>query len=381
MKKEYRLSEIENIKIHGRTSKDRDPLTLFWTASGVEFNAKACEVRMKYTADYDQYEPWIDVIINGVRYQKRPLEKGTHEITIWRSNENQSGEEVPVRNIRLLRDTPAMPGDASNLVQIDSIISDGIFEKLDEAKLRLEFIGDSITSGEGCMGPVSEQNWNSSCFDCVDNYAYITARELSADVQVFSQSGWGLAWSWYGNPAENMPAHYDKVCSLVPDGKLRELGAFDDNDFDGFKKDAIIINLGTNDVGAFSATSHDSAAAMNFKDDHFYTDDGLIPDNDASYLKNAAEAFLTKLRDKNPGSKLIWVYGMLEAENSELTEQMSNILSGAVADYCEKTGDKNAYYLRLPKTEEGEFGSRSHPGLKSHEKAAECIVKFLKEII
>lgn len=98
----------------------------------MEFNAKACEVRIKYTADYDQYEPWINVIIDGVRYQKRPLEKGTHEITIWRSNENQSGEEVPVRNIRILRDTPAMPGDASTLVQIESIISDGSFEKIDE---------------------------------------------------------------------------------------------------------------------------------------------------------------------------------------------------------------------------------------------------------
>ncbi len=378
MLKEYKVSEINNIKVHGRTTKNRNPLTLFWTASGVEFNSKACEVRLKYTADYDQFEPWIDVIINGVRYQKRPLEKGTHEITIWRSNENRNGVEVPVRNIKILRDTPAMPGDAKTLVQIESILSDGTFEKVAEPKMRLEFIGDSITSGEGCMGPLQEQDWNSSCFDCVDHYAYITAKRLSADYQVFSQSGWGISWSWYGNHNENMPAHYGKICSLLPDGKFREYGAFDDNDFESFKADAIIVNLGTNDVGAFSVEGHDSAAAMNFENKHVLTSEGLIPEEDEAFLKGAVVDFLATLREKNPDAKLIWAYGMLAAGSRELTLQMSSILENAVKTYSEETGDKNVFYLSLPETQDDGFGSRSHPGLKSHENAAVTISEFLR---
>jgi hypothetical protein len=227
MLKEYKPSEIENLKIHGRTGKTKDPVTLFWSASGIEMNVKPCEIRISYYADFDVFEPWIDVLVNGVRYQRRPLEKGTHEISIWRSTESANGEEIPVRNIKILRDTPAMAGDASTTVQIEAIYSDGAFEKIDEPKMKLEFVGDSITSGEGCMGPTYEMNWNSACFDVVDHYAYMTAKELSADYQLFSQSGWGLCWSWYGNPAENMPSHYDNICSLVPKGKLEKLGAFD----------------------------------------------------------------------------------------------------------------------------------------------------------
>ena len=38
MLRETKLKEIPEIKIHGRTTACRDPLTLFWTASGFECN-------------------------------------------------------------------------------------------------------------------------------------------------------------------------------------------------------------------------------------------------------------------------------------------------------------------------------------------------------
>ena len=37
--KEYPLPRIRNMKVHGRTTGGLSPLTLFWTGSGVEFNA------------------------------------------------------------------------------------------------------------------------------------------------------------------------------------------------------------------------------------------------------------------------------------------------------------------------------------------------------
>ena len=379
MLKEYRPSEIVNLKLHGRTNNTKDPVTLFWSASGIEMNVKACEIRIRYYADFDVFEPWIDVLVNGVRYQRRPLEKGTHEISIWRSTEAANGEEIPVRNIKILRDTPAMAGDASTTVQIEAIYSDGSFEKIEEPKLKLEFIGDSITSGEGCMGPTSEMNWNSACFDVIDHYAFMAARELSADYQLFSQSGWGFCWSWYGNPAENMPAHYDKVCSLVPKGKLEKLGAFEENEAAGFEPDVIIVNLGTNDIGAFSDAAHDNARAMNFDNTHSYTADKKINERDRETLHNGAVSFLSHLREKHPKAKLIWAYGMLLADDSEeLTDEMSGLLEGAVSSYAKDSNDDNAFYLRLPLTEEDGFGARFHPGHKSHENTAKCIADFIR---
>ena len=43
MLRETKLKEIPEIKIHGRTTACRDPLTLFWTASGFECNVSGSE--------------------------------------------------------------------------------------------------------------------------------------------------------------------------------------------------------------------------------------------------------------------------------------------------------------------------------------------------
>jgi len=62
--KAYSLSEIVNMKIHGRTTGCLSPLTLFWTGSGVEFNARGSELWVEVETDYDVYEPWITILIN-----------------------------------------------------------------------------------------------------------------------------------------------------------------------------------------------------------------------------------------------------------------------------------------------------------------------------
>ncbi len=53
-----------------------------------------------------------------------------------------------VRNVKFLRDTPAFPTDEKTLLQVLSVETDGEFFPLEEPKLRMEVIGDSITSGK-----------------------------------------------------------------------------------------------------------------------------------------------------------------------------------------------------------------------------------------
>ncbi|NMA32961.1 MAG: GDSL family lipase, partial [Clostridiaceae bacterium] len=62
--KEYPLPRIRNMKVHGRTTGCLSPLTLFWTGSGVEFNARGSELWVEVETDYDVYEPWITILIN-----------------------------------------------------------------------------------------------------------------------------------------------------------------------------------------------------------------------------------------------------------------------------------------------------------------------------
>ena len=381
MLREYKISEIEKLKIHGRRTACLDPLTLFWNGSGIEMNVRATVVKLRCYADYSVFEPWIDVIVEGVRYQKRPLEKGINEITIWQGNAGPCESDIPLRNIKIIRDTPAMAADGDTLIRIEAVFTDGTFENVDEPGHRIEFIGDSITSGEGCMGPVSEQEWNSACFDAVDNYTYITAQKLGADYEVFSQSGYGFVWSWNGNPKENMPLFYDEVCGLVPDGKACELGTYEKYDFSLFKPDIVIINLGTNDAGAYSVSSHEAARSMGSDNIHYLNEKGEIPSEDVAALKNGAKAFLKKVREKRPGAIIIWAYGMLLQDSDIINTQMTNLLSAAVAEYSKQENDSKVYYHQLPPTLAGEFGSRSHPGHPAHKKAAESLVKKIEAVL
>lgn len=59
--KEYKLGDLpeSSLHIYGRNSGILDPLTLFWTASGVEVCVKASELWVEVEAGYDVYEPWI----------------------------------------------------------------------------------------------------------------------------------------------------------------------------------------------------------------------------------------------------------------------------------------------------------------------------------
>ena len=129
--KDYRVSEIP-CRILGRTNGVKDPLTLFWTASGLRVRVKASCLSVTVRADYRDYEPWIDILIDGVRSQRRSLERGEQSISIFRGCDPQVEREVMI-----LRDTQAMCGDERMLVQIEglSLSEDGELLPVEEPKL------------------------------------------------------------------------------------------------------------------------------------------------------------------------------------------------------------------------------------------------------
>ena len=114
-------------------------------------------------------------------------------------------------------------------------------------------------------------------------------------------------------------------------------------DFQKFQPDVIVVNLGTNDG---SGTKN------------------------MDRVGKAVEDFLRKLRVCNPESYILWCYGMLG-------DEILPTLEKAVGNYKRKTGDKRVEFVKLPDTQEGEFGSRQHPGHRSHEKTAKILVEKL----
>jgi hypothetical protein len=60
---------------------------------------------------------------------------------------------------------------------------------------------------------------------------------------------------------------------------------------------------------------------------------------------------------------------------------MMPAISRAVDTYIGKTGDRKVYVLELPNTTDETVGSRSHPGVLAHEKAAKELTAYIKEIL
>ena len=342
MLKDYKIREIPYLRVLGRTNGSLEPVTLVWTAAGIEMNIKATEAWVTVRSDYELFEPWADVIVDGAISQRLMVNKGEQKICLFR---NMEGDKI--RNVKLLRDTPAFPTDEKTLFQILGVQTDGEFCPLEEPKMRLEVIGDSITSGEGGSGAGGEMTWNSFCFNCVDNYAYMAAKELDAIYHCVSQSGWGVLCSWEGDEKQAIPPYYEQVCGLLNGERNKELGAFEKWDFQKFQPDVIVVNLGTNDG---SGT------------------------NDMEKVGKAVEDFLKKLRDYNPESYILWCYGMLG-------NGIQPTLENAIRNYKTKSGDERVEFVELPDTLEGEYGSRQHPGQKSHEKTAKVLVEKIRAIV
>lgn len=366
--KSFGVNEILNLRVLGRTTVCRKPLTLFWTGSGVECNVKGSELWIEIEADYMCYEPWISIVINGVYISRQMVEKGRRWICLFRNmNPNV------IKNVKVLKEVQAMSGDDAHCLQVHGFKTDGTFESLEEKPYKIEFIGDSITSGEGSIGALQEEDWISMWFSTANNYAVMTANALNADYHIISQSGWGVLTGWDNNPYSALPLYYDKVCGLLKGEKNKALGANEVYDFASWQPDAIVINLGTNDGGAFNSPEwQDEITGKIYK--QRLNEDGTYNEEDLNAFKEAVINFLIKLRKYNSKAHLVWVYGMLGTP-------MEAAICSAIKGYQAKTADQDISYLQLPDTTDETIGARCHPGVKAHEAAAKVLGEYLSKVL
>lgn len=73
------LTQLPQVRALGRHA-GRDPLTLFWTASGMELEFTGSELWVDLFADYEAVEPWVSVELNGAwvaRFAVNPGKAGS----------------------------------------------------------------------------------------------------------------------------------------------------------------------------------------------------------------------------------------------------------------------------------------------------------------
>ena len=358
----------EHIRIHGRTTSERSPLTLFWTGSGIEMNVTGSELALEIETDYEQYEQWISIWINDAEVSRLMLEKGRRWITLFRGM-----NAAKAKHVRVIKEVQAMSGDERSLLQFHTVKGDGQLLPVQLKPYRLEFIGDSITSGEGAIGAHEEEDWLPMFFSASHNYTKLTADRLNAEYRVLSQSGWGVLTSWDNNPNSALPRYYEQVCGLLSGAKNGALGARQQHDFSSWQPDVVIVNLGTNDNSAFYQPPwKDEQTGVEYK--QRLLQDSSYHSDDIATFEAAAVQFLIKLRACNKHAHLLWAYGMLGIP-------MLPVIYRAVEAYTKVSGDENVSVFQLPIMNEATVGARSHPGQPAHMKAAEELADYIATLL
>ena len=360
------LSALPQIRALGRHT-GRDPLPLFWTASGAELLFTGSELWFQLECDYTEIEPWVSIELNGAWIARQALAPGCNRVCAFRGMTPGTPKHV-----RLLNDVQPMPQDPTHFLQLNAVeYAGGEFLPLPEPRYRLEFVGNSITSGEGTLGARQEEDWIGAFFSAENTYARLTSDTLGAEYRIVSQSGWGVVCGWDNDPHHTLPPYYEQVCGVAEGARNAALGAKLQNDFSAWQPDAVILNIGTNDESAFRNPAWlDPVTGKAYK--LRTLPDGSCHPEDVRRLQDAACDFLTVLRKRNPRAVLIWSYGMLGSG-------LQDVLQGAVRQYCSRSGDTRAFYLPLPDTTDETVGSRQHPGALAHRAAAEVLTAFLKQ--
>jgi len=362
------VSDHKELSVQGRVSRSKEGITFFWTGSSLAFKVSGSELSVDIDVPEDSLCPWICIYLNDHLLQRRLLSRGKQTVVIY----DHLNYTEP-KTIQIIKDSPALLQNAvfegETLYTVTAVATDGEFFSLPEKKLKIELIGDSITSGEGLFGYpglITEDLWFFTAQQEL-HYGMRLAAELDADLRIVTQAGWGVYIGYTNMPSYNIPSVYDRVCGVQTSPSARSKGAQAPYDFSSWQPDLVIVNLGTNDAAAFTNPVYtDPETGQYYK--MRTLEDGSLCTQDLAVIHQKTVSFLSVLRNRNPHARILWCYGMMG-------HSLEPTLKEAVASF----GDPKAVYVSLPDTCPGEFGSVDHPGIPSHKKTADALLSAVRE--
>ena len=338
--KRYTLPDARFVTI-GRHDTDEKEQNLWWSGSGVRVKLACKRLDVEATSTATDHAQWLGVLVDGAPITRLPMAQGTHTYPLLAGLDDQFTHEITV-----LRDTqPSF--DEKGAVVLNAVITDGTPETPDARPLMLEFIGDSLTVGEGTMGPYGEgQEWRMLFISHMPAFPTLVAEEMKADKRVIALGGWGAARSWDNQQDSRIGRIYGQLCGVTPGGQVPAPA-------DERPADAVVINLGTNDSSALAGLEADE-----------------LPTARAELRTRAAE-LMEAVRARSPQAVIVWAYGLCG-------HAVEEILKGAVDDVRAR-GDLNAHYLSL--SDARTLGSRMHPSRDAQRQAAGEIADELRRLL
>jgi len=209
---------------------------------------------------------------------------------------------------------------------------------------RIEFIGNSITSGYGVEGDSANCHFSPQTENACMSYASITARSFNAEYFLISYSGRGVVRN-YGDSSrtsiEPMPALYDRICYY--DSMLKW-------DFSRWVPQAVVINLGTND---FSTQ----------------------PYPDSIVFQSAYARLIERVRLLYPGVTMFCLSGPM------IGEPCTGYIKKVVEAQKKKMGRmQDVFFIEINKSvmSDADWGCDLHPNVLGMEKMAEIIIPAVR---
>lgn len=208
-------------------------------------------------------------------------------------------------------------------------------------KRRIEFFGDSITSGMGNESPEGEEDGRLADKNHYLSYAAITARALKAEHHSISQSGIGITMSWFDFI---MPQFYDQL-SAVGDNDSQW-------DFSQWTPDVVVINLFQNDSWLVERRY-----------------DVMLNDN---HRIQAYVDFVKSIRRVYPKAYIVCALGSMDATKEG--SAWPGYITTAVERIKKEQKDKRIDTLFFPFTD-----FYQHPRVHHHQDNAKLLTAFIRQ--
>jgi hypothetical protein len=208
-----------------------------------------------------------------------------------------------------------------------------------EMKSRIiEFIGDSYTCGYGNEGLSQTEDF---AYETENNYlsfGAITARELDAEYVAVCRSGIGMVQGNGGNRDFIMPALYDEV---IAESDLKW-------DYSSISPHLVVIDLIANDLSA---------------------------PLDSAEFATAYYKFLQRIRNNYPEAFIVCIAG--PAAPGKQWNAIRNYIGSIVTEFSRN--DQHTAYFEFTPFEM--HGSDWHPNVEEHQKMAEELIPYIKDLM
>ncbi len=325
-----------HIHYMGRVDMKDSASVIAWPGTSLTINFTGSEVSA--LLNDERGDNYFNVVVDGKVVRKlhpdagkkgyllvSGLKAGKHTLTLFKRTEWENGKTW-FYEFTLNNGARVMPAPAT-------------------ARHKLEFFGDSITSGYAVEDSSGQDRGTSPYKDDYVSYAALTARHFGAEFYSTSKSGIGILVSWF---------------PMVMSGMYDRLDATDSNskwDFSRYSPDIVIVNLFQNDCWLTNMPENEQ----------FKAKFGVTAPKAGQIIEAYAD-FIKKVRNKYPKAHIICALGNMDA-----TREGSPWI-GYIEKAVASLQDKNIYTHFFPYK-----NTPGHPNVSEQESMAESLIAFIHE--